>query len=397
MTPHLTHYRVFGSLAGYLALHGLVAQTTAPSFWSDREVDIPYAPQAPVVGIAIWDSGVDTTLFTEQLQRDASGRVVLRGYDAHKQRQDTPLARLDDTLLARADELNNILRGLDDRDSGENTPEAQALEQLFATQSEQEAAAFDDAIGRWSGYVHGTAVADIAVRGHAQARIVVARMEWWHGSPPVPCWSRELADREAASIADLLEFVVASGARVVNMSWGRSKKAYLSNLARCAPERPLAEREELATYTVERIREVLKAGMAKHPQVLFVGAAGNDGTSLLDADPATRFTLPNFLLVGAADRHGNIPDWSNTGPEVALHANGDRVPARLPGGGISHPSGTSMAVPNVVNAAAKVLAVAPELTGAELRALLERTATLNDTGHRLLHTRQAVEAAGAHR
>ncbi|MCC6838530.1 MAG: S8 family serine peptidase [Flavobacteriales bacterium] len=373
----------------------LCAQVDADGFWSSRDTVIQADPRAYVPRIAIGDSGVDTTLFAPQLVRDTAGHAVLRGYDAYKRRQDEPMARMPDSLMARAGELNDLLMALDDRDSGEDSPRARALTALFAAQSPQEAAAFDDAIGRWSGYVHGTAVADIAVRGNAQARIVVARMEWWHGTPPVPCWTRELADREAASIADLLEFVVAQGARVVNMSWGRSEKAYLSNLSQCAPDIPLPERQELARYTVERIRAVLKEGMARHPQVLFVGAAGNEGTSLLDANPATRFTLPNFLMVGAADRHGEIPAWSNSGPEVALHANGDRVAARLPGGANSFPSGTSMAVPNVVNAAAKVLTVAPQLSGAELRALLERTATVNATGHRLLHTRQAMTAAMA--
>lgn len=375
----------------------LFAQADAHDFWASRDTVIQADPRAYVPRIAIWDSGVDTTLFRDLLMRDAARHVVLRGYDANKQRQDEPMARMPDSLLARAGELNELLLALDDRDSGEDSPRAQALSALFAAQTPEEAAAFDDAIGRWSGYMHGTAVADIAVRGNAQARIVVARMEWWHGSPPVPCWSRELADREAASIDDLLEFVVAQGARVVNMSWGRSEKAYLSNLAQCAPNMPLAEREELARYTVERIRTVLKEGMARHPQVLFVGAAGNDGTSLLNANPATRFSLPNFLLVGAADRNGHIPEWSNSGPEVTLHADGDRVAARLPGGTMSHPSGTSMAVPNVVNAAAKVLVVAPDLSGAELRELLERTATVTATGNRLLHTRKAMEAARAGR
>ncbi len=52
-----------------------------------------------------------------------------------------------------------------------------------------------------------------------------------------------------------------------------------------------------------------------------------------------------------------------------------------------------MATPVVTNAAAKVLAVNPSLSGAELRQLLEQTADTNRTGQRLLHTKHAVEAA----
>ena len=192
---------------------------------------------------------------------------------------------------------------------------------------------------------------------------------------------------------DLLAFLIENKVRVVNMSWGRFENSYLSNLEQCAPDMPLNERQSLARYTVERIRDVLRDGMASAPDVLFVGAAGNAGASIESANPATRFSLPNFILVGAVDRNGTITDFTNTGPEVTLYANGDRVPARLPGGALSFPSGTSMATPLVTNAAAKVLAVNPQLTGAQLRTLLEHTATVNATGQRLLHTKQAVEAA----
>src|SRR5690606_35027828 len=120
---------------------------------------------------------------------------------------------------------------------------------------------------------------------------------------------------------------------------------------------------------------------------------GNTGSDMKTANPATLFALPNFLLVGAVDRHGKATGWTISGPEVTLYANVDRVPARLPDGGPSYPSGTSMAVPLVVNAAAKVLAVRPQLDGAGLRTLLERTATRNGTGQPLLHPQRAVETA----
>lgn len=51
-----------------------------------------------------------------------------------------------------------------------------------------------------------------------------------------------------------------------------------------------------------------------------------------------------------------------------------------------------MATPIVVNAAVKVLTVNSHMTGAEPKALLERTTTPNATGQPPLHTRKAVEA-----
>ena len=380
-----------------LSLGSLTAQAQSSAqpegFWASRDSTIDAAGDASKVRIAIWDSGVDTSLFANQVARNVDGEIILRGYDAFKNRQDTARAELPEAILKRQSELNEILRALDDRDSGVDSPGAKAITERLKKQTPAEAAEFDDVVGRWSGYVHGTGVADIALAGNPHVEIIVARMEWWHGSPPVPCWTRELADREADSIRDQLQFVIDNGARVVNMSWGRAERASLSNLKECAPDSPELERLKLARYTVEAIRAVLIKGMESASNVLFVGAAGNAGTDMKTANPATLLALPNFLLVGAVDRNGAATDWTNNGPEVTLYANGDRVPARLPGGEPSFPSGTSMATPVVVNAAAKVLTVHPDMTGAELRAILERTATSNTTGHPLLHPGKAVEAA----
>lgn len=380
-----------------LSLGSLTAQAQSSAqpegFWASRDSTIDAAGDASKVRIAIWDSGVATSLITNQVARNGDGEIILRGYDAFKNRQDTAMAELPEAILKRQSELNEILRALDDRDSGVDSPGAKVIAERLKKQTPAGAAEFDDVVGRWSGYVHGTGVADIALAGNPHVEIIVARMEWWHGSPPVPCWTRELADREPDSIRDQLQFVIDNGARVVNMSWGRAERAYLSNLKECAPDLPELERLKLARYTVEAIRAVLIKGMESAPNVLFVGAAGNAGTDMMTANPATLLALPNFLLVGAVDRNGAATDWTNNGPQVTLCANGDRVPARLPGGEPSFPSGTSMATPVLVNAAAKVLTVHPDMTGAELRAILERTATSNATGHPLLHPRKAVEAA----
>ncbi|HRD54329.1 MAG TPA: S8 family serine peptidase, partial [Flavobacteriales bacterium] len=183
--------------------------------------------------------------------------------------------------------------------------------------------------------------------------------------------------------------------RVVVMSWMRTERGYVRNLKQCALDMPDAERKELARYTVEKIRAELIAGMKEAPHVLFIGAAGNGGVELAQADQATRFALPNFIMVGAVDQHGQAASWSNTGPEVVIRARGVRVPARLPDGTLSHPTGTSMAAPVVANAVAKMLAAEPGLSVQEIRTLLLQTATpMADQGPPLLHTRLAVRAAG---
>ena len=60
---------------------------------------------------------------------------------------------------------------------------------------------------------------------------------------------------------------------------------------------------------------------------------------------------------------------------IDLYANGHEIPAKVPGGMPINISGTSLAAPQVTNLAAKLLAVNPKLTVAELRAIMESTST----------------------
>lgn len=387
---------VIAGLALFQAIPApVMAQVADSTFWIERDTTIGADAARARVRIAIWDSGVDTVLFRDRLARDGQGRPLIRGYDAFKERQDLPLAVLPDSIAQRSAQLNRWLCAMDDIDSGVDSPQARELNAWLDTLTEAQEEAFYGTIERYSGYTHGTALADITLNGLEQAELVIARMEWWHGSPPVPCWSRELADKEAASIRDLLDFIVAQGARVVVMSWMRTERGYVRNLEQCAPDMPETERKALARYTVDRIRAELIAGMKEAPQVLFIGAAGNRGDALAEADQATRFTLPNFMLVGAVGQQGQAVSWSNTGPEVIIRARGERVPARLPDGTLSHPTGTSMSAPVVANAVAKMLAVEPGLSVEEIRTWLLDTATpMADHGPPLLHTRAAVRAAG---
>lgn len=382
-------------LLAALASTPLHAQSSAGSvnIWTARDVTIAAVPGAPLVRVGIWDSGVDTMLFIGRLARDPRGQAAIRGYDSFKRRQDTPMEQIPAALRDRRDELNALVQAFDDLDTGVDSPAARALAARLKTTSAAERAAGEQEFSRWTGYAHGTSVADAALGGNAQAALVIARMEWWHGTPPVPCWTRELANREAESIRDLLAFLVASGARVVNMSWGRYERSYLRNLEQCAPQLAIAERAAIARYSVDTVRAVLRAGMQAAPQVLFVGASGNEGTSVQQSNPATRLSLPNFVLVGALAPDGRKTIFSNAGPEVTLYANGWRVPGRLPGGAEGFGTGTSMAAPLVTNAAAKMLTVNAQLSGADLRRLLEQTADTNATGQRMLHTARAVAAA----
>ena len=96
-------------------------------------------------------------------------------------------------MLARQDELNAAMMALDDLDTFVSSPAAREMSKRMAAMTAAERKAGEDEIGHWNSYAHGTSVADAVLVDHGQAELVIARMEWWHGDPPVPCWTRALA------------------------------------------------------------------------------------------------------------------------------------------------------------------------------------------------------------
>ena len=145
------------------------------------------------------------------------------------------------------------------------------------------------------------------------------------------------------------------------------------------------------------------AAIRAAPDVLFVTAAGNDGT---DNDEAPEYPCaydePNVLCVGASDQEDGLAGFSNYGAEtVDLAAPGVNVVSTWPGNQYVIFDGSSMAAPHVSGAAALVLASRPAVGIVGLRAaLLEGVDARPElsgatvTGGRL-NARGALERAGA--
>ncbi len=106
--------------------------------------------------------------------------------------------------------------------------------------------------------------------------------------------------------------------------------------------------------------------------------------------------LPNLLTVGAVDKAGDEASFTSYGPTVKVHADGYQVVSVIPGGEKLAESGTSMASPQVVNLAGKMLAINPKLTPPEVIALIRDNADKTADGRRILinpkKTVAAVEA-----
>lgn len=205
--------------------------------------------------------------------------------------------------------------------------------------------------------MHGTHVAGIAAaeRGNAlgvdgvasAARIMVIRA--------VPD-----GDERDKDVANAIRYAVDNGAKVVNMSFG---KGY-------SPEKSLVD--EAVRYAEER-------------GVILVHAAGNDA-----ADLTTEPNFPNrfyadggearlWIEVGASSweaPEGLAASFSNYGRgKVDVFAPGALIYSSVPQSEYQNSQGTSMAAPVVTGLAALVMAYYPELSPAEVKAVILDSAT----------------------
>ncbi len=106
--------------------------------------------------------------------------------------------------------------------------------------------------------------------------------------------------------------------------------------------------------------------------VLFVAAAGNDGTNN-DTQPMypAAYNLPNVIAVAASDREDMLTDYSNFGVNsVHIAAPGDGIFSTVPGNKYEINSGTSMACPHVAGAAALLKSLRPNLSAVSMKRIL---------------------------
>lgn len=126
-----------------------------------------------------------------------------------------------------------------------------------------------------------------------------------------------------------------------------------------------------------------RAAMARHPEVLFVIGAGNDGANSIALPFAGSIAagMPNVMYVGSVDAAGNLAASSTHGKTVDIYAPGEkRQVAYGRGNAYEVESGTSLASPEVTSVAAKMLVLCPTLTPAATRAIIRETASAPPAG-----------------
>ncbi|WP_164660059.1 S8 family serine peptidase [Tropicibacter sp. Alg240-R139] len=176
---------------------------------------------------------------------------------------------------------------------------------------------------------HGTSVASVFLNDAADA-ICLAPF-------------RYAPHKRNQRIGQVIDQISASGVRVIFMSTGRS--------------RPWPE---------------YQASIAKHPQILFISAAGNEGVDLTQQPLfPMAYTMDNHLVVAAANNDGTLWGRTNTGADVVEVA----VPA-IEVAGVTFSgkpkllTGTSFAAPRVAALAGQLALTAPDADGAGLKQLI---------------------------
>jgi subtilisin family serine protease len=197
---------------------------------------------------------------------------------------------------------------------------------------------------------HGTAVAGViaAARGNGVGIDGVAPRVLVMPVRTVPN-----GDERDKDVANAIRYAVDNGAQVINMSFG---KGY-------SPQKPWVD--EAVRYAEER-------------GVLLVHASGNDGADI-DVEP----NFPNRLVAGGPEAANWVEvgasrwddalaaEFSNYGQtRVDVFAPGAHIYSLAPGDDYATNDGTSLAAPLVSGVAALLLAYFPDLTPADVRAIL---------------------------
>lgn len=204
------------------------------------------------------------------------------------------------------------------------------------------------------GSIDSDGVSDIDNNGHGShvAGIIAAVADNAIGGLGVAPQSRILPIRvldaqgsgDSKDVSKAVRFAVDSGAKVINLSLGGSTESTSLTAA--------------IQYAVDR-------------NVLVVAAAGNGAA---DSPPKWPGASDLAIAVTAVDRNNNVAPFGQRGDYIDLAAPGVSILSTV-SNDYKFQSGTSMAAAFVTGAAALLFAAQPSITAAQVRDVLQRTAT----------------------
>jgi len=199
---------------------------------------------------------------------------------------------------------------------------------------------FDAVDSPAAAHKHGTAIAGlIAAHGKLMGSAPTARIL------AIRAFDPKDASAQGSTFAILkgLDWAVANGARIINMSFA-------------GPADPAMHR-------------CLEA--ARKNGIVLIAAAGNAGAKSPPLYPAAD---PNVIAVTATDADDKLVQQSNRGRHIAIAAPGAQILVAIPDGGYEVSSGTSYSAAEVSGIVALMIERKPDLTPDKVRVILQATA-----------------------
>lgn len=365
----------------------LAEATVKEDRWSKRLVALQPSEVKQPVTIAIWDGGFDPKVFGGNLwtnakevangkDDDGNGHVDdINGiaFNTGWTRSTGALRPMPAADLGNIGDTLKLVKGSLDLQAAVDSPEAGALRQKMSAMKPAEVMPFQLQMGRVGLYLHGTATGFTSMDGNPGARLMHGRFDMEVQAVPQPM-DEKLGANIAQHARDMVAYYKANGVRVANMSWRITEPQIAATLASVEPDPE--KRKTRAKAIFDNINTALEESFRSAPEILFVAGAGNEDE---DVDFVRSFpaglNLPNVVTVGAIDVALQPAGFTSYGKSIDLYANGFEVPSKVPGGMPINISGTSLAAPQVTNLAGKILAVRPSLTSAQVRAIIEETAS----------------------
>ena len=269
---------------------------------------------------------------------------------------------------------------------------------------------FQKELGIFGNFAHGTHVANIASRQAPGSKVMglklipteVGLSSMGFNLPtgladpdkeikPLKKWQRKILDQmikglvgvQMGSMAPIFDYMKEQKVSVMNGSFGTpfyAIKTFTDIGFRIVSFRKPTKEEsdEWAKVFFKHHVDGIEALVAKSPEILFVFAAGNDGTNndVIPTSP-TNASSKNVISVAATLDRVAIAGFSNYGKvEVDLAAPGVAIEAAIPS--VSHSetlrfSGTSQASPFVAGVAARMRLINPSLTPEQVKKALIQT------------------------
>jgi len=356
------------------------SKVAAKDLWTPNLVELAANEKASPVVVAIWDSGVDTSLFADQLYVNPSERMDGKDNDNNGFVDDVHGIAFDleankipelvhplDKLNAKPAEVMKFTKGFSDNNSNIDSKEAGELRVHMGGMSKDQVTPFIEDLGLFGNHSHGTHVAGIAAAGNPFVRLMPVRITFDYKVIPTLTPTVEQAKKDAQSAIDAVKYMVDANVRVVNMSWGGSREGIEGALEMKGVGKTPEERAAMSRKLFSIGKNALEEAMNGAPDILFIAAAGNsDNDNTFSEMIPSGLDVGNMITVGAIDGAGKPTNFTSFGKNVELYANGFEIESYVPGGVRMKYSGTSMAAPQVANLAAKILAINPSLSGKQV-------------------------------